>query len=416
MSLATGGRVATILAFRQSELLVDHSILTSDEEVRELCAELADAPEIAFDTEFVSEHTYRPELCLLQVATAKRLVAVDTLQVRELTPFWELLASPDRETIVHAGREEVCFCLEAIGRPPARLFDVQIAAGLAGFEYPAGYGTLINRLLGKTLHKRETRTDWRRRPLTPHQIDYAMDDVRDLQKIRNLLHDELERLGRLEWLASETADWLAELDLSRDRERWRRVSGCSGLSSRELGIVRELWRWREAEAQRRDLPARRVLRDDLIVELSKRRAADEKQIRAVRGLERSDLQRLVPGISKAIAVALALTPDELPQSVRRESNQHLATVAQFLSSALASICRSARVAPSLACNAQDVRDLVSYRLAGGENGSSQEPPLLARGWRAEVIGQMFDDLLKGKLAIRIKDPLSEDPLSFDRCS
>lgn len=389
-------------------------VLTTDDQLRRLCVEIADAPAIAFDTEFVSEHTYRPELCLLQIAAGDQLVAVDTMTVRDLSPFWELLAAPERETIVHAGREEICFCLEAIGRPPARLFDVQLAAGLIGFEYPAGYGTLISRLLGKTLHKRETRTDWRRRPLSAHQIDYALDDVRDLRKIRDLLHAQLERLGRLEWLASETRDWLDELDLSRDRERWRRVSGGSGLGGRDLAVVRELWRWREAEAQRRDLPARRILRDDLIVELAKRRASDEKQIRAVRGFERSDLQRLVPSISQAIATALALPAEELPQSVRRESNQHLATVGQFLSSALASICRSAHVAPNLACNAQDVRDLVSYRLAEGGKGETSNPPLLAQGWRAEVIGQLFDDLLKGKLAIRIQDPLSDEPLSFEK--
>jgi ribonuclease D len=393
-----------------TEPLVPHRILTSDDELRSLCAELADAPAIAFDTEFVSEHTYRPELCLLQIATPNRLVAVDTLAVTELTPFWDLLVNSQRETIVHAGREEICFCLEAVGRPPARLFDVQLAAGLAGFEYPAGYGTLIHRLLGKTLHKRETRTDWRRRPLSAHQIEYALDDVRDLESIRDLLHAELARLGRLEWLAVETKSWLEELDLARERERWRRVSGCSGLSARDLAIVRELWRWRETEAQRRNLPSRRILRDDLLVELAKRRAADEKQIRAVRGLERGDLQRMLPGISEAISKALALPPSELPPAIRRDSNQHLATVGQFLSSALASICRSARVAPNLVCNTQDVRDLVSYRLSEEANG---DPPLLAQGWRAEVVGQLFDELLRGKRAIRIRDPLSDDPLTFD---
>lgn len=394
-----------------AELLVVHRFVTSDDQLRRLCAELADAPAIAFDTEFVSEHTYRPELCLLQVAAAGQLVVVDTKVVRDLNPFWELLTTPGRESIVHAGREEVSFCWEAVGRPPAGLFDVQLAAGLIGYEYPAGYGTLVNRIMRKTLHKRETRTDWRRRPLSPHQIDYALDDVRDLETIRNEIHGELARLGRLAWLETETRDWLESLDRSRDRERWRRVSGSSGLSSRELAIVRQLWQWREAEAERRDAPPRRILRDDLIIELAKRRGADEKQIRAVRGLDRGDLRPFIPGIAQAIAAALALPAEDLPKDVRRESNQHLATVGQFLSSALASICRSARVAPGIVGTTQDVRDLVIYRLTGGKNCQA---PLLARGWRAEVVGQLFEELLSGQVSIRIRDPLSDEPLAFDR--
>src|SRR5690606_33351075 len=104
---------------------------------------------------FVSEHTYRPELCLIQVAAGGRLAAIDTLAVKDLTPFWNLIVEPQREIVVHAGREEMGFCLAATGRQPARLFDIQVPAGLVGLEYPAGYGNLINRLLGISAAKGE---------------------------------------------------------------------------------------------------------------------------------------------------------------------------------------------------------------------------------------------------------------------
>ena len=155
--------------------------ITTDRELLSFCQDISRADRIAFDTEFVSEDTYRPQLCLVQVAAAGKLAVIDPLSARDLRPFWELLVDPKRETIVHAGREELLFCIAAVGAPPARLFDLQIAAGLVGYEYPAGYGSLMSKLLGVRPQKGETRTDWRRRPLSSQQLDYALDDVRCLE-------------------------------------------------------------------------------------------------------------------------------------------------------------------------------------------------------------------------------------------
>lgn len=388
-------------------------IITTERELVELCRRLSDAPWIAFDTEFVSEHTYRPQLCLVQVAVDDYLAAIDPLAVRDLAPFWQTLAEGDHETIVHAGREELVFSLSATGRPPARLFDVQLAAGFIGMEFPAGYGNLISRLLGRTPRKGETRTDWRRRPLSDRQIDYALEDVRHLPALRDKLRGRLEELGRIAWFETEMADFQAEVAGMHNRERWRKVAGSSSLSGRSQAIVRELWQWREQEAARRDCPTRRVLRDDLIVELAKRRSADAKQIRAVRGLERGDLQRHLPAMCEAIARALEVPDDACPETVRRDASPQLTMLGQFLSSALSSICRAAEVAPSLVGTPNDVRELVAYQL-GESNSAGGEPPVLAHGWRAEVVGHLLDDLLAGKVSIRIRDPRAEQPLAFER--
>src|SRR5438067_1301632 len=186
---------------------VQYDFITSDQHLRDYCQAIAAAPVVAFDTEFVSEHSYQPELCLIQLAAEGRLAIVDPLEVQDLSPLWELLTAPERETLVHAGREEYRFLLRHAGRPPARWFDVQIAAGLIGMEYPASYGTLSARLLGKTISKDETRTDWRRRPLTERQLEYALLDVADLEAIRDVLHSRLNELGRTAWVASELAEW-----------------------------------------------------------------------------------------------------------------------------------------------------------------------------------------------------------------
>jgi len=264
-------------------------------------------------------------------------------------------------------------------------------------------------LLGQQSQKGETRTDWRRRPLSVHQIEYALDDVRYLIPMRDRLREQLEKLGRTAWLDAEMAAWQNEVEASRTREKWRRVSGINGLSNRSLAIVRELWRWREGEAQRRDLPVRRVLRDDLIVELAKRQTADPKRIHAVRGLERGDLKRFLPEIARHIEAALGLPDREFPKSERRDVPQQINVLGQFLATALTSICRAARIAPSLVGTASDVRDLIAFRLGYG----ADEPPQLARGWRAEVVGQELDDLLAGRKSIRIVNPRSDEPLAFE---
>ncbi len=391
---------------------MSYSHVTTAQQLATLCDELAQASTIGFDTEFVSEHTYRSQLCLVQVCTPASLAVIDPLTTGPLDRFWEVLAQPNHDTIVHAGREELGFALNAVGRCPANLFDVQLAAGFVGDEFPSGYGSLLSRLLGVNTQKGETRTDWRRRPLSSQQLEYALDDVRYLIPLRDKLLERLEKTKRTSWFFAEMQAFQQEVIASRTRERWRRISGLSGLSPRSLAVARELWRWRETEAQRRDTPARFVLRDDLLVELARRRNADPRQIRAVRGLERSELQRLLPKISEHIQLALDLPNQELPQSERRDVPQQITVLGQFLSTALTSLCRSLGLAPSLVGTASDVRDLVAFRL-GFVNDT---PPALASDWRAEVVGTLIEDLLAGKLSIRITDPLSDHPLAFENAS
>lgn len=386
--------------------------ITTERQLLDFCQEIASAPTIGFDTEFVSEDTYRPELCLIQVAAGGKLAVIDPLEIDDVTPFWELLASDGHETIVHSGREEFRFCRHAIGRRPGRLFDIQLAAGLIGMEYPAAYSSLVSKLVGKALSKGETRTDWRRRPLSDHQMEYALQDVVHLEPARNTIMRKLEKLGRQSWLATEMEAWQQDVEVFETSERWRRVSGIAGLSSRHLAIVRELWLWRDSEADRRNWPPKRVLRDDLIVELARRQTSDPKRIRAVRGLERGDIQRHMNSISDRIDKALALKDEDCPKPTARSARPQLSVLGQFMSTALGSICRSVNVAPSLVGTVDDVRDLIAYRL-GMANDLNGSPPLLATGWRAEVVGQVIDELLAGKLSVRITNPHSEEPLTFD---
>ena len=395
---------------------MSHETILSAGGLADLCDRLAGSKRIGFDTEFVSEDTFRPELCLVQVIaeggpSGDVLAVIDPQPIGDLGPFWRLLADGDHVTIAHAAREEINFCVHAIGRPPANLFDTQLAAAFCSPEYPAAYSSVVQRLLGGRPNKGEQRTDWRRRPLSTEQIEYALEDVRYLFPLHDTIMQLITDHGRQAWLEEETAAFVEEVVSARTRERWRKVSGSGGLPARSLAIVRELWMWRQAEAERRDLPPRRVLRDDLIVELAKKKTDREDKIRAVRGMLHGQLKRAIPDIAEAIKRGLEAPTDDLLGPRRKPPPPQLNLLGQFLAPAINSLCSRAKVAPALACTATDIRELISYRV--GFDKRQTETPSLAKGWRAELIGNLIDDLLAGRKSIRIGDPHSPDPLDFD---
>jgi ribonuclease D len=392
---------------------VDYELINDQRDLHRLCRSFEAAATIGFDTEFVSEDRYRPELCLIQVAVSGRHAIIDPLAIKDLKPFWQLLCDEGRQTIVHAGRQELCFFLEAMGRRPAELFDIQIAAGLIGLEYPASYGTLLQKLLGHSLGKGETRTDWRRRPLAPRQIEYAVLDVMYLEPLQTVLAQRLDAWGRLDWLREEMDRWQTQVEQAENGERWRRMAGLSNLSPKALAIVRELWLWRDAEAERTDRPPRRILRDDLLVELGKRGIADVAALKLLRGMNYRDKQRHLQSISTCIQRATSSGPESWPSAARRKQGRpRLNLLGQFLATALSSVCHAQQVSPALVGSVDDVRDLIAWHLKlDGFVGS--QPPRLACGWRCEVVGRSIEDVLSGKLAIRVNDPLGDHPLSFE---
>ena len=385
--------------------------IVTDDELQCYCRKLSRAKTIALDTEFVSEHTYRPVLCLIQVWADGELAVIDPITVENVAPFWKAVTASGHETIVHAGRGEMEFCWQAVERWPKKLFDVQLAAALVGAEYPAGLGSLISKFLGRTPPKHETRTDWRRRPLSKRQIEYALNDARYLPDLRDAIHHRLEELGRTAWFEEEMKSWRETLEEALSYERWRRISGGAALDARGLAIVRELFHWRETEAHRRNQPVRRVLRDDLIVELARRGSADPQRIQAVRGLDRGDLKRRMGELSAAIQRGLDVPEGECPPRPTRERTSELSVLGQFLFAALGSVCREVQLAPNLVGTPGDIRQWMNYRMGRGKHG---EPPQLAHGWRAEFVGRLFDDLLSGKLSIRVAEPKSDHPLAFDK--
>lgn len=391
--------------------LVPAPIITRQRDLDELCKRIEAADLIGFDTEFVSEDTFYPELCLIQVVTPAEMAVIDP-QAVDVRAFWQIIAKGDHTTVFHAGREELLFVLRAVKAVPKRIFDVQIAAGFCSNEYPASYGSVVSKFLSRQPMKGEQRTDWRRRPLTEAQINYALEDVRHLLPLYDRLRQMLIRRNRLDWLEEELASWQEDVVAAQDRKDWRRVSGIGSLNARSLNIVRELWHWRQEEARRINQPPKRLLRDDLLVEIAKRKTDQPDQILAIRGLQRGDLRRKARELAECVRRGLDAPLERGNRSGQGEPPSQLNLLGQFLMPALTSICRRAEVAASMVGTATDVRELIAYRFGFG-GFDPDETPALLQGWRAELVGNLLDDLLSGKKSIRIANPADEDPLAFD---
>lgn len=384
-------------------------IITDRDLLLELCDRLRNARQIGIDTEFVSEDTFYPELCLIQIATDEEMAVVDPQQV-DVEPFWQLLVSGDHTTILHAGREELNFLLRAVNRLPRDLFDIQIAAGFCSNEFPAAYGSVVNKFIGHKPQKGQQRTDWRRRPLSQAQLHYALEDVRYLLPVCDRLRSMLSERGRLDWLAEEMSAWQTQVVAAQDRQDWRRVSGIGKLNCRSLAIVRELWQWRYDEARRRNQPQKRLLRDDLLVELAKHQVDNPKKISAIRGMNRGLLRHKAADLADCVRRGLQSPEKRIPKDRCGRAPSQLNLLGQFLTPALNTICQRATVAASMVGTASDVRALISYRLGFDK---SADVPSLTRGWRAELVGNLIDDLIAGKKSIHINNPRDKDPLVFD---
>jgi ribonuclease D len=388
-----------------------HRLITDQTRFEELCGHIRETGAVAFDTEFLSEHTYRPELCLLQFATRERSAAVDPFEVRDLSSWWKLMAGPDVAVVVHGGREEVRFCLWCAGARPGRIFDVQIAEGLLGRSFPLNYNAIVSRVLNVRTHGKETRTDWKRRPLTDRQIAYAIEDVEHLLEIYTKQSAALAARGRTAWAQAEFDRFVTDLEQEPLRENWRRLPGIQGLSARELAVARELYEWREEEGRKRDRPVRRVLRDDLIVELAHRHPRDLADLLATRDMNRGDYKRSAPEMIAAIERGLGLPGEECPQVRRNDKDHDEQILAQLLSIALANRCAQMEVAMGLVGTTADLRHLVRWQVYGDKSGGT---PRLMQGWKAEVCGELLTDVLAGKISLRVSDPRSDHPLVFER--
>ncbi|MDF2115634.1 ribonuclease D [Roseiarcaceae bacterium H3SJ34-1] len=371
------------------------SLITNSAVLAETCGRLARHPFVTVDTEFLRETTFWPKVCVIQLASDAEAVAVDALAPDlDLTPFLDLMANPAVVKVFHAARQDIEIVWNLGKLVPAPLFDTQVAAMVCGFGDQVAYGELAQSICKVTVDKSSRFTDWSRRPLTEAQIVYALADVTHLRDIYKSLRDKLERSNRLSWLDDEmrslTTPATYEQDPASAWERYRHRAR----KPRDLAVLMELAAWREREAQTKDVPRSRVLKDDAMLEVAlaaPRTAEALGNLRAFpRGMERS---RGGADMLAAIERGLARDPKTLPRIEReRRSGSNGATV-ELLKVLLRQVSERHGVAPKMIATVDDLEAI---------SGDDDAPVAALTGWRRDLFGAKALELKHGRLALTIE--------------
>ena len=387
------------------------AILSAPEDFLELCSHIRASGLVAFDTEFVSDIGYRPELGLLQFCTADRCVAVDPQAVTSLSAWWDIMADETTTVVVHGGQAEIRYCIQLSGLKPRKLVDIQIAEGLRGRSYPLSYSAIVERVLSRHVASDQTRTDWLRRPLSAEQIEYALEDVSHVLEIWRRQSRWLESHGRLAWAVSEFDRMCDEILAEEQEPPWESISGMHKLPRRELVVAQKLAQWREEEAAYRNRPARRILRDDLLIDLARRRPKTVQQALATRDLNRPEYRKRLDDIVAVIEEACSIPDDQLPRRSRsrEESSSDEQVISKLLALALGNVCAELDISQTLVGTNRDLMQLVKSL----RHGDTSETPRLLDGWRGEICGELLRKVLEGRVRFRVSPPNSPTPLIFE---
>ncbi len=371
------------------------SLITSSPDLAAACHRLARHSFITVDTEFLRETTFWPQLCVVQIASPEEAVAVDALaEGIDLSPVFALMANPDVVKVFHAARQDIEIIWNLSRLIPAPLFDTQVAAMVCGFGDQIAYGELVQSVCKVTLDKSSRFTDWSRRPLSEAQVTYAIADVTYLRDIYLYLRKKLEATGRLSWLDDEMSLLTsAEVYEQHPERAWERFRG-RARRPRDLAVLMELAAWREAEAQSRDVPRGRVLKDDILIEIATaapKTAEELSNLRAFpRGMERS---RAGSDILAAIHRGLARDPKTLPKIERERRNGNGATV-ELLKVLLRQVSEAHGVAAKMIATVEDLETIAA-------NHRAKIPAL--SGWRREIFGEKALELIHGRLALTLEN-------------
>jgi ribonuclease D len=351
-------------------------VVTTEPALSDLATRLAGRARIGLDTEFLRERTYRAQLCLVQVAAEDEAACVDPLARASLAPLAQLLAADNVLKVMHASRQDLEVLLPVTGlvRP---VFDTQIAASLTGLPAQVGYADAVRRFLGPELAKSHTRTDWSRRPLSPEQIEYALDDVRYLLPLATRLQEELTRLGRLEWLAEELAALENVHSLTIEPEdAWLRLKGLRQLDPARERLARALAAWRERSAVEHNRPRGWILDDAVLREIVMRVPRTPAELAAIPQMPPGLVKRR--GAELLACIERAQVPQPPPPAPGRPRPDPVrAALVKKLGSISQAAARELGLVPEVLATRRDLEQLADGRRDG--------PPL--RGWRRAVLGE-----------------------------
>ena len=369
------------------------TMIVDTTELAAFCERQAEAEFLTVDTEFMRDSTYWPKLCLAQVGGPEEAVAIDTLAPDiDLAPLFDLMKNPKILKVFHSARQDMEIFYLLMDALPEPIFDSQVAAMVCGFGDSVGYDKLVKKLTGKHIDKSRRFADWSRRPLKDSQIDYALSDVVHLRPVYEKLRRQLEKRGRTAWLNEEMAVLTSPNTYRLEpANAWRRLKTRSA-SPRYLAVLRALAAWRETEAQRRDVPRNRVLRDEQMFDIAAHHPSSTEELSHTRGFSKDAARgrigrAILAALDEGMAVPEADCPEPPPQ---RDQPAGLGPLVDLLKVVLKLQCERHDVAQKLVASVADLEAIAA--------DDDAEVRALT-GWRREVFGEDALALKHGHMAL-----------------
>lgn len=365
------------------------------EKLEQFASSIEAASWLALDTEFLREKTYRPELCLLQIATPDLVACIDPLALESIDPVLDILYKPDIIKVLHAAGQDLEIFYWLRGEVPVNLFDTQVAAPLLGYQEQIGYANLVNEVLGVSLSKSHSRADWTRRPLPSQQVQYAADDVIYLARMYPIMRDKLQQLNRLHWLDSEW-DNMTNPDLYEKplEDIWKRLRGVDKLKGGRLAVAQQLARWREVTARERNLPRSWLLKDDILLDIAKQIPLSTAELKHIRGLNDGMIKHHGAVIIEQIKESKDATPTPVDQAKRKVKLTPDQDATLDILTAIAKLhARDLEINPSILAPRKSIEELIK-----GETDTA-----VMQGWRGQLIGPALQAVLAGESSLKIRD-------------
>ena len=373
---------------------MQEKIVDTPSELIALCEQLRDSEWLALDTEFIREKTYYPKLCLIQVCNGDVAACVDPLKLPDLQPMLDILYDGRILKVLHAARQDLEIFLHDHNRLPMPVFDTQPAAALLGHGDQIGYANLVKLLLNVQLPKDQSRTDWSRRPLEAQQLRYALDDVIYLGELYLHMRGHLFDRERLQWLAADFATLADPRTYFPDPQgMWKRIKGKQMLRGRQLAVLQRLAAWRENQARERDLPRKWVLKDDALIELSRRMPRDPEGLSKIRGLEPGQIRREGGALIRLISEGADLPREQWPGDERRPTplTAQQEAMVDLLTAASRLIAEQHQLSPQAIATRKELEKFVR-----GDAGC-----ILLEGWRRSLAGDTLASVMNGTVTLAL---------------
>jgi ribonuclease D len=373
--------------------------INTAEKLDKLCRQILEEPWIALDTEFLREKTYYPQFCLLQIATPKWVVCVDPLALPDLDKLFDVIYQPNIVKVLHSCRQDLEIFYQITGKVPSPVFDTQIAAPLLGFQENPGYAMLVSGFLNINLSKAHTRADWSVRPLSDAQIQYAADDVIYLCKIYQMMCEQLEKLGRFNWLENDFK-LLNDPELYQisPSNAWLKFRGKNKLTGKQLSIVQALAKWREETARKINRPRNWLVRDDMLQELAKLQPATVAELVKVRNINERLVNRHGKLICQLINEAKQRPPIPLNEKGRpQKKTQQQEAILDVLTAVVRIRADENSLNPVVLATRKDLEKLLY---------DDPDNPIL-HGWRYSMAGEELKGLLDGRFTLSLKSDTVE---------